>query len=409
MDIFVNRAEELKLVEEALDILQDPQRLLRTPLIEFWGIEGMGKSSLLAKIQERCQHKQLTCLHATLERQSSEQVLVQTRKQLELQRPLVLLLDALEWLESEQQEKLEVGLGELSEDSHLFVVLSSRKVERFGGTRALARKLHAYPLGPLDPASSRAYVEQVAGERGQEWWEVVYEWTQGYPLAMKVMLETLMAKPWELDNPEQQKQLIARVLERVIEGYVLRGVADVTWYRTMLSLLSVPRRFNLVIIQELIEGFAAPDYHLKSRLAYMAIPAQLNEQTQLLDWDVSKGGYAIEGVIRHLFLQHLRLRRPENYRKLHQRLAEVNLGLMRQVHGSDRLRYLREYWYHAVSSGQALKQEELAREIEALFAEEYKQDQELQQTLGDPTNRQVRSLIERHLAEKYQQLPKKII
>ena len=47
MNDFVNRETELALIDEAVEALLDKQRLLRTPIIEFYGVKGIGKTTLL--------------------------------------------------------------------------------------------------------------------------------------------------------------------------------------------------------------------------------------------------------------------------------------------------------------------------------------------------------------------------
>src|SRR2546421_2207521 len=59
MESFVDRETALKYIDNAFETLQDKKRLLRTPIIDFYGIGGIGKTSLLKKVQQRCQDEQL--------------------------------------------------------------------------------------------------------------------------------------------------------------------------------------------------------------------------------------------------------------------------------------------------------------------------------------------------------------
>src|SRR5207248_4673852 len=59
MSILVNRDEELQTIEGALDTLLDRKRLLRTPIIEFYGVEGIGKTILLKEVLQRCRGRHL--------------------------------------------------------------------------------------------------------------------------------------------------------------------------------------------------------------------------------------------------------------------------------------------------------------------------------------------------------------
>lgn len=60
--VFVNREKELRQIGEAIEILQDEQRLLRTPIIEFSGVQGIGKTTLLQQIKLICDKKSLLCI-----------------------------------------------------------------------------------------------------------------------------------------------------------------------------------------------------------------------------------------------------------------------------------------------------------------------------------------------------------
>src|SRR2546429_9669459 len=62
MESFVDRETALKYIDNAFETLQDKKRLLRTPIIDFYGIGGIGKTFLLKKVQQRCQDEQLCCI-----------------------------------------------------------------------------------------------------------------------------------------------------------------------------------------------------------------------------------------------------------------------------------------------------------------------------------------------------------
>jgi hypothetical protein len=59
MDIFVNRVAELQLIDDAVGKLMLKQDLIRKPILEFWGINGIGKSSFLAQIKQKCLENEL--------------------------------------------------------------------------------------------------------------------------------------------------------------------------------------------------------------------------------------------------------------------------------------------------------------------------------------------------------------
>src|SRR5205807_10002243 len=60
--IFVNREKELIQIYDAVGTLQDEQRRLRTPIIEFSGVQGIGKTTLLQQIKTICDNRSLSCI-----------------------------------------------------------------------------------------------------------------------------------------------------------------------------------------------------------------------------------------------------------------------------------------------------------------------------------------------------------
>src|SRR5437899_12239239 len=69
--LFVNREKELRQINEAVETLQDEQRLLRTPIIEFSGVQGIGKTTLLQQVKAICDRKKLLCIMKNAEQITS--------------------------------------------------------------------------------------------------------------------------------------------------------------------------------------------------------------------------------------------------------------------------------------------------------------------------------------------------
>src|SRR2546421_11323859 len=98
--IFVNREKELRQVREAVETLQDEQRLLRTPIIEFSGVQGIGKTTLLEQIEAICQDKGIPYIKENAERITAHdfnymESLIKTG-------PAAMILDSLDAASSEQ-------------------------------------------------------------------------------------------------------------------------------------------------------------------------------------------------------------------------------------------------------------------------------------------------------------------
>src|SRR5437667_2166492 len=66
MDIFINREAALKSINDVFATFSDKKRLLRTPIIDFYGVGGIGKTVLLHEVRQRCQDAQLRCIWVDL-------------------------------------------------------------------------------------------------------------------------------------------------------------------------------------------------------------------------------------------------------------------------------------------------------------------------------------------------------
>jgi len=249
-----------------------------------------------------------------------------------------------------------------------------------------------------------------------------------------VMTEAVLNEDLDLQNSAHQQSLIQRIMNEVMNNNLLKGVEseeEQTRLRTLLALFSLPRRFNLILMQDLVERFA-PQYALKSSLAYMTLPAEINKVTSVLNWSLEHAGYYIATPVRNLFLLQYRIEQPHVYRAIHAFLAEKNDAFAHQVSGSDHIRYMREYFYHlsyAEENSHAVSptppeeysqlQGQLTRYIEQLaqhglmqsienslqFYEEFKQDEELQQALDKRYTSFALSLILKNFIGIYKQLP----
>lgn len=427
--IFVNREKELRQINEAVETLQDKQRLLRTPLIEFSGVQGIGKTTLLQQVKAICDSKSLSCIMENAERWTPDDF-----HHIELllgESPVAIILDSLDAIDSEKFQTIETTLSSLIENNRLFVVLGSRNVQTFDRTRSLARKLTIYPLEPLKHESCLSYLNNFAQAIPSETRNIILDWARGYPLAMKIMTDTILELRLDLTKEQDRKELLSILMREVIEKKLLATApSDIerTRLQKLLALFSIPRRFNLTLSQDLIDRFA-PQYKLGSSLAYITLPRAINEVTSVLYWSMARAGYCIDAPVRNLFLLYYRIEQSQEYLEVHKFLAEKNEGFVWEVSGSDRIRYLRDFFYHLACSKEnaedASVRESLEKQIGQLvrvqiqdehnllsslesfleFYEEFRQDQELQDALGQRNAAFALSQVYRNFIEIYRQLP----
>jgi ATPase family associated with various cellular activities (AAA) len=414
MEKFVNRDEELMLVDDAVDTLLDRKRLLRTPIIEFYGVDGIGKTTLLRKVEKQCFQKSVTSIWADSKDDTFYHFIKATKDQLDEKKPVVVILDSLDAASEEQLQRIEAGLNDLIDNSNLFVVLASRRMLKFDNNRSIALKLTALPLKPLNQESCKEYLDNIGSESITASRDTIFEWTRGYPLAMDAMVDAIQHDKLNPYNEEDKKSILTNITRRVIDRGLLSSVklSEHPKYKTLLSLLSVARRFNLVIMQDIIEAFAR-QYQLESSLAYITLPTTINQVTNVLSWNMFWAGYCIDAPVRNIFLLKLKIEEPEKYYEINRLLAQINKRFAQEVTGSDRVRYLREFFYHLANSGDTTDFPSIIREqLEPLtqekslenflqFYEEFLQDEELKEALGERNTNLVISYIRRKFVEKY--------
>ena len=442
MESFVNRETALKYIDDAFITLQDKKRLLRTPIMDFYGVKGIGKTLFLKKVQQRCQEEQLRCIwldasqsnpdraraialqvqqygvtlpfeddddHSPYQSASAMRVLLLQRE------PVVMLCDALDTNDKDRQKWLEILLRELTDDENLFVVLASRRDLTFENERSLARKLTTIPLPPFDRAACEAYFNAADNPIEPEIRTIIFTWTRGYPLALNIMTQAV-ASGLDPHKEQDQKEIITLLTDQVLRQSLLARVdpAEQNRYLTILSLLSIPRHSNLVIMQDLIEQFA-PQLKRENSLAYFGLPREINQTTEVLHWNINGAGFSVDAPVRALFLLKLRIEQPEMYYAIHRFLAQTNRQWAADVSGIDQVRYLREYLYHGVCSadpatlGQFLTAtvQEIAEKFPDSLTpllEEIAQDDEFKELLGAHLHK-VESLMQKNIVTRTDYLP----
>ncbi len=446
MVTFVNRQAELTLIDNAFEALHnyDSDSLLLTPIIDFFGVAGIGKSAVLEYIKERCKTQQIRYIlidasqdasHFSREiiRQVAERYDIRFQlledededlpqqsldaiKALLEQGTAVMILDGVDATNEELLKRIATTLRDVINEKKLFVVLASKRGLLFEFERAISRQLTSLQLKPLDRKSCEHYLDLVEPSLEPELRQYIFDWTRGYPLAMEVMTTAITEQKLDPTQPNDQKALVKLIVEQVIDQKVFAKLApsQQSKYKAALTILSVPRHFNLLIMQKLIEEFA-PELKRGSGLAYMRLPMSIKNDTDVLNWNTLKSGFAVDQPVRNIFLLKINVEQNELYSALHQFLAQLNEELADTVTGSDHVRYLCEYLYHSayVRSEQEFTQtleQVLQRFTEIHFEsfesfgifetylEELLQDNEFKKVLGARIAK-VQSLVYTYLAE----------
>jgi hypothetical protein len=348
----VNRKVELRVIEGALDALLDSKRLLRTPLVEVYGVEGIGKTTLLLEVERLCRRRNIKVLSMEKVEDANEDFIIPTRKLLREMARGVVIIDSLDNLSGEQLQIFEQGLIELLDDRLLLVVMASSSEKMFENSRAITRLLTSFHLQSLSQEHSLEYLRGFGDRLSEAWREIIYDWTRGYPLAMHIMVMTIVEQNLDSSKEADRNLLLTVLVEKVIYQKLLSKVKgkERLRFETLITFLSVPRRFNLAIMQDVIEKFAK-DYQLESTLDYISLPYLINEVVPVLYWNFNRVGFCIDEPVRNLFLLKLKYNEPGKYEEVHDFMANMNRRLAAEVSGPDHIRYIEEMLYHLAESG----------------------------------------------------------
>ncbi|HEU5381001.1 MAG TPA: ATP-binding protein [Ktedonobacteraceae bacterium] len=444
MAMFVNRIPELTTIEEHFNMFFNQKERLAgyTPILDFYGVKGIGKTSLLHKFSQKLVetntryieaefHRDASVLARRLQAQAQKympvasaenetqdaytQSIHQLQKLLD-QGPLVLLLDAIDTNDQQQIDALEKMLRELVGYQTLFVLLTSRHQLHFENERKVRDKLKTYNVEPFSQEHSYIYLKQLDTSLTVEQCQIIFDWTRGYPLAMNKLVE-IMHTGLDITDKEGQKHIAQQIADQILMQEQLATIppAEQEWYQNILYLLTIPRSFNLIILQQLIEHFK-PEYKLANSLAYLVLPRKIIQATGIITWKMALAGFAMDEPVRYILQLNLKINQPQRYKELHAFLAQYNWQNAIETTNHERTRYLREYLYHSACSSEPRQLADLLTRtgrniIEHTqehpdqlirLLEEFLQDQELQYILA-PHGAILTNLIYEHLTEKMYQ------
>lgn len=442
--MFVNRIPELTTIEDNFNKFyqQKEQKTSYTPIIDFYGVRGIGKTSLLQKFSQRLVetdtrfieaefHPDLTTfaqriltqaekyIPSPVREQEPEDLYAQSIQQIQAllqQGPLVLLVDAIDTNDRQQIDLLGSMLSKLVGYKTLFVLLTSRHQLLFENERNVRNKLKTYSVEPFNQEHSYAYLKQLDSALSEEQCQIIFDWTRGYPLAMNTFVE-IMHEGLDITDEEGQKQIAQRIADQIFMQELLPTMQpkEREWYQNILYLLAIPRAFNLLLLQELIERFL-PEYKQASSLAYLVLPRKIIQATGVIRWDIAQSGFAMDEPIRYILQLNLKINQPERYMALHDFLAQYCKEKAAEGDNYEQTRYLREYLYHRACSGtpqrlpglltstalNIIEQTQNRDDLLIKFLEEFLQDQELQYVLN-PYSAIITNIIYKRLAEKIYQ------
>ena len=165
MQNFVNREAELQLIERQFDMLTEKKNPIGTQIVEFYGVGGIGKTTILRRIEQNCQERQLPAIWidasqnmSDFSREIVDQVQrhnvpfrtegndwldqsIAATKALLAKGPVIFLIDSLDPADKEQLSQIEHILMDLNTYDRLVTILASKRMEPFENSMPIARRL----------------------------------------------------------------------------------------------------------------------------------------------------------------------------------------------------------------------------------------------------------------------------
>lgn len=432
---FVNRSEELAEVENVLNKLTTPGKLLQKQILEFNGIGGIGKTALLYQIVGRCRerkHLRYAYIDIAEYRQDvhidKQKVLWSIIDKLGLQEkiaggreleasvlynqivtffrslshasnysPIVIFFDSVDEIALADRNWLKALSEEIVRPNSILIVCASKISLEFENNP----RVHSFQLKELDIEYSIRQLQllssKVPASDRDRWAKTIHKITSGHPLANQIVLTHTPIQQYDHDEILQKQYEIVKSLDDyVVNEKVFHGLSpeEKRRYTEILTPLSIPRMFNLVSMGKLIQKFA-PDHAMVSSWHYSEYIRELQRETSFVRYSRAKSAYAVNPLLRKIFLLKLKGADPDLYKKINQFLVDTYQDWIPLARGTDKVKYFLELIYHLTcldTKRQELKKafkdfsgsiieglsEENQQNMKLQFTEEVERDTDLQ-------------------------------
>ena len=456
---FVNRAEELDQVRRILNTIRLGRTIFET-ILEWYGVPGIGKTTLGQMIADLCQDMQVPFARVDFNPQENQrapqyaedpililediiislaiqepvdfrealQAYNQTQdpflrkkeagkviesflayvKELLEKPPVVLLFDTTDRASSETLSWLEEKiLSPLCLTGKCLIIWTGRfprTWERF----EVRRRVISNKLGPLPPKATQEQVGPI-GLR-------IYPFTRGHPMGNEEVAAVVL-KYQERGQEAPELELINALVDKVIDKYVMEGIAPEL--NAALRVLAVVRQFDVAFLRQLLSRFVA-EFRDAPDVYFLDILSQL-KSTYLVEWDRIRRGYTVDPTLRRILALHMRYNQPERFLQINKEAAAIYAGWIEKV-SENRTTYILEKLYHEATLASAEKrpaqlaistfQRELKGYLNAYYTDkdkdsirrsveqlrqEMKLDEELRELIGDKGHEALLTVIEEHL------------
>lgn len=432
---FINRTEELNEIEDVLNTLTTPGKLPQKQILEFNGIGGIGKTTLLNQIVDRCRQKEYLkyayidiadyrsgvniikqkVLSSIIQKLELNDAITFDRKFSEadlfdqlkayfegLSRssgypPIVVFFDSVDEITLNDRNWLK-ALSEKMVVPYYILIIYASKISLDFENNPLVR---TFQLNELEQEYSVRQLELLSSKvpvRDRERWaKTIHKITGGHPLANQIVLTRTSAQRYNYDEIIQKQYEIVKSLDDyVVNEKVFHGLSpdEKRRYTEILTPLSIPRMFNLVSMGKLIQKFA-PAHAMASSWHYSEHIRELQRETSFVRYSRAKSAYAVSPLLRKVFLLKLKGEDSTLYKEINRFLVNTYQEWIPMARGTDKVKYFLELIFHLTcldtehrklnkafkhfSSiiGEGLS-DEYQPDIKLIFTEEFERDTELQ-------------------------------
>lgn len=385
--LFADRYDELRLIKRRIEAAQIGE--IEHPLVEFYGVIGLGKSWLLSYLAHEYRFPNGRELpKPTLSVKVDfrdlptppyrypllQSITTQIIKQLEKAEPALSLplslqegapppadIDAaakectglilglldryIPVLAFDTTERAEEELLDWLEGQIVYPILrTNRAIFLFAGRRwhrwkifEVRRRVEPIELPPFN-RTKEASVEQLAKldvEKAESLARAMYDYAFGHPLASKAIFKELLRL---VNDPELIDECVLEenldtikeiILHEVIEKQFFGELGEHDYLKPLLWGICILRKFNPTPLRHFTVHFIDAEYEQKPGGFYLDAIRHMQDTT-LVQWSSAAGGYILGPVVRKIMAKNLYMQEPAKFRQWHQEAVALYDGWIEQ-------------------------------------------------------------------------------
>lgn len=390
----IGRDREIRNIELSLNQLL--QKKVEKSIIEINGIGGIGKTIILKNIANICQTINLPFAVYDFEFVSNleiqdirspieeiiNQIIIKTKSKEELKniferpllkgediqklfinylieifreenKPIVLIFDTLDKINDDIQKWLAYLISETTRVGRIIFVLASKSALNLSIDERIRQKWQIYKISQFSFDQTKDQIQfferGLSPEDMEELCQSIFNITKGHPLANELICKKLIEKNITTKNFQDYTQYFIQLINKeLIDRVIFKKykLEDHKKLRSILEILSIARIFNSISLQILIDTFAKQEYRLSSSFKYSKYIIEEQIKNNLIHYDQSKKGYAVDHTLAIIFSSIMKKNKPNLYKKINQKLIDIYNEWISYYSGSDKINYIKEKYYH---------------------------------------------------------------